>query len=131
MQNYSGQSQVGPTGVHPHSLSTLLTEILEESTKLLNLKAQWGRMPEGRLRRRVLGLIDQWFEEMEPVELNSLRLLVDIWRDPAIGRVLKRHFPKEDYSKLRHYLKEVYELNSDVTRSSTYRNEPDPDYFAK
>jgi hypothetical protein len=82
-----------------NSLSTILTERLNEAKILLNLKAEFGRLPNGILKDNSLKRIHDWFNELgenprgkEPNEMNrpddlQAVSLVDL-EDPALVATL-------------------------------------------
>jgi hypothetical protein len=45
------------------SLSEELTELLEEAKKLLNLKSEFSRLPNGPVKDTALALIEYWFNK--------------------------------------------------------------------
>jgi hypothetical protein len=44
------------------TLSIELSQLLKEAKALMNLKSEFGRMPECALRSDVLDLVDAWFK---------------------------------------------------------------------
>lgn len=68
-------------------LSVELTQILDESTRLLRLKTEFGRMPSGPVRSFALSSIEQWFQKPRtPMETGAkdlveieFRALQELW----------------------------------------------------